>query len=90
LYEDLPQVVQREILKEGETRFCSELSNNKEAIGDMVAKQFNPQMLNNFFGQVNPEGILNQILGNSMGELSKNLGLGGFGGGVQNFIGGIF
>lgn len=88
IYEDLPAPVKSAILAEGEKQFVDQVSNNKEAIAQQALAQFNPQNLGALFGQLNPESILQSIVGGAGGQFLSNLGLGGLGGVAGNLLGG--
>ena len=49
---------------------------------------FNPELLNGFFGQVNPESKLQNIVANAFKTFTTNMS--GSSGGISGFISGVF
>ena len=90
IYEQLPEVAKKEILKKGEEKFKEEVTENKDKVSNQVMSQFNIENLSAFFSQINPENPLEGIVGNAFSFLTGNIGSSSGGGGIGGIIKGFF
>lgn len=89
LYDQLPQRVKSSILEQGEKTFTEQVTNNKDAITNQALKAFNQDKILGMFTELNPEGILQNIIGGAGTQFLSNLGLGGSIGGMASNLGGL-
>lgn len=95
MYDDLPDPIKSVVRSKAEETFADQISKNKGAIVDSIAKQFNINNLDSLFQKISPESTLNGIVGSASSKLTSALGLGGIGnligggsGGLGNMLGG--